>query len=210
MYVAVGLGVLTKGPVAAVIPRARVPRLPRGASRAAPAARDDDSRRRPDRAGHGGAVVRRALPAARVDATSPSSSSAKTSAAITETVGVQARGPLFYLPVVLTDALPWSLCLPAVVVAWVRDRRHAARDDVRAYGCARCCCSGSSSSSCSSRCRRPSRTSTSFRSSWRWRARRRLGGARPSGRDCDSRGSGGTLHRSSASRGRAGVSACVS
>jgi len=40
----------------------------------------------------------------------------------TETVGVQARGPLFYLPVVLSDSLPWSLCLPAVVVAWVRER----------------------------------------------------------------------------------------
>jgi hypothetical protein len=45
----------------------------------------------------------------------------------TATVGVQTRGPLFYLPVVLSDALPWSLFLPAVVVAWVRDRR-AARD----------------------------------------------------------------------------------
>ena len=50
----------------------------------------------------------------------------------TETVGVQARGPLFYLPVVLSDALPWSLLLPAVVVTWFRERRLAgARRDLR-------------------------------------------------------------------------------
>ena len=42
-----------------------------------------------------------------------------------ETVGVQARGPLFYVPVVFTDSLPWSLCLPAVVVAWARERGRA-------------------------------------------------------------------------------------
>jgi 4-amino-4-deoxy-L-arabinose transferase-like glycosyltransferase len=46
----------------------------------------------------------------------------------TSTVGVQTRGPAFYLPVLLGDSLPWSLCLPAVVAAWVRDRRaNAAR-----------------------------------------------------------------------------------
>jgi 4-amino-4-deoxy-L-arabinose transferase-like glycosyltransferase len=42
-----------------------------------------------------------------------------------ETVGVQSRGPLFYLPIVITDALPWSLCLPAVVAAWWRERQRA-------------------------------------------------------------------------------------
>jgi 4-amino-4-deoxy-L-arabinose transferase-like glycosyltransferase len=42
-----------------------------------------------------------------------------------ETVGVQARGPDFYLPVVFTDSLPWSLCLPGVVVAWWRERSRA-------------------------------------------------------------------------------------
>lgn len=42
-----------------------------------------------------------------------------------DTVGVQARGPFFYVPVVFSDALPWSLCLPAVVVAWARERTRA-------------------------------------------------------------------------------------
>ena len=41
----------------------------------------------------------------------------------TETIGVQARGPFFYLRVVPGDMLPWSLCLPAIVFAWRRDRR---------------------------------------------------------------------------------------
>jgi 4-amino-4-deoxy-L-arabinose transferase-like glycosyltransferase len=41
----------------------------------------------------------------------------------TETVGPQSRGLDFYLPVVFSDALPWSFCLPAVVVAWWRSRR---------------------------------------------------------------------------------------
>ena len=41
----------------------------------------------------------------------------------TTLVGPQSRGPLFYLPVLLTDSFPWSLCLPAVVVAWRKDRR---------------------------------------------------------------------------------------
>jgi 4-amino-4-deoxy-L-arabinose transferase-like glycosyltransferase len=43
----------------------------------------------------------------------------------TETVGVQARGPLFYLPVVFSDTLPWSLFLPAVVAAWWQERQRA-------------------------------------------------------------------------------------
>jgi 4-amino-4-deoxy-L-arabinose transferase-like glycosyltransferase len=43
----------------------------------------------------------------------------------TETVGVQARGPLFYLPVLFSDALPWSLCLPAIVAAWAGERHRA-------------------------------------------------------------------------------------
>ena len=41
----------------------------------------------------------------------------------TETIGVQQRGPFFYLRVIPGDMLPWSLCLPAVVYAWLRDRR---------------------------------------------------------------------------------------
>jgi 4-amino-4-deoxy-L-arabinose transferase-like glycosyltransferase len=43
----------------------------------------------------------------------------------TETVGVQTRGPLFYLPIVFTDSLPWSLCLPAAIAAWMRERHRA-------------------------------------------------------------------------------------
>ena len=42
-----------------------------------------------------------------------------------ETVGVQTRGPLFYLPIVFTDSLPWSLCLPAVIAAWASERHRA-------------------------------------------------------------------------------------
>jgi 4-amino-4-deoxy-L-arabinose transferase-like glycosyltransferase len=42
-----------------------------------------------------------------------------------ETVGVQARGPEFYLPIVFTDSLPWSLCLPGAAVAWMRERHRA-------------------------------------------------------------------------------------
>jgi 4-amino-4-deoxy-L-arabinose transferase-like glycosyltransferase len=42
-----------------------------------------------------------------------------------ETVGVQTRGPLFYLPIVFTDSLPWSLCLPAVAAGWMNERRRA-------------------------------------------------------------------------------------
>src|SRR6185436_12243098 len=41
----------------------------------------------------------------------------------TETVGVQERGPFFYLKTLWSDMLPWSLCLPAIVYAWRRDRR---------------------------------------------------------------------------------------
>src|SRR5678816_4904640 len=41
----------------------------------------------------------------------------------TSTIGVQERGPLFYVPVLFSDMLPWSLCLPAIVYAWLRDRR---------------------------------------------------------------------------------------
>jgi 4-amino-4-deoxy-L-arabinose transferase-like glycosyltransferase len=40
-----------------------------------------------------------------------------------ETIGVQERGAFFYPKVLLSDMLPWSLCLPAIVYAWWRDRR---------------------------------------------------------------------------------------
>ena len=81
--------------------------------------------------------------------------------------GPQSRGPFFYLPVVLTDTLPWSLCLPGVVVAWSRDRR-VGEPGARRTRTARCCCSGLRSSSFSSPCRRRSRICTSFRSLPQW------------------------------------------
>ncbi|HXW05545.1 MAG TPA: glycosyltransferase family 39 protein [Vicinamibacterales bacterium] len=41
-------------------------------------------------------------------------------------VGVNAsRGPLFYIPVVFSDALPWSVFLPAAAAWWFADRRQA-------------------------------------------------------------------------------------
>jgi 4-amino-4-deoxy-L-arabinose transferase-like glycosyltransferase len=50
----------------------------------------------------------------------------------TSLVGPQSRGAFFYLPVVFTDSLPWSLCLPAAVAAWLRDRRqHRMGPDMR-------------------------------------------------------------------------------
>jgi 4-amino-4-deoxy-L-arabinose transferase-like glycosyltransferase len=42
----------------------------------------------------------------------------------TDGVGVNSdRGPLFYLPVLLSDSLPWSLFLPAAAAIWWRARR---------------------------------------------------------------------------------------
>jgi len=39
-----------------------------------------------------------------------------------------ARGPLFYLPVLFSDGLPWSLLLPAGLWAWWRERREPGID----------------------------------------------------------------------------------
>jgi 4-amino-4-deoxy-L-arabinose transferase-like glycosyltransferase len=43
----------------------------------------------------------------------------------TSLIGPQSRDAWFYLPVVFTDGLPWSLCLPGAVAAWLYDRRAA-------------------------------------------------------------------------------------
>jgi 4-amino-4-deoxy-L-arabinose transferase-like glycosyltransferase len=43
----------------------------------------------------------------------------------TQLIGPQSRGPWFYLPVVLTDMFPWSFVLPVAVAVWLRDRRSA-------------------------------------------------------------------------------------
>jgi len=45
----------------------------------------------------------------------------------TETVGLQHRGPLFYIPVLLTDLFPWSLFLPAALWAAWRARNPQTR-----------------------------------------------------------------------------------
>jgi 4-amino-4-deoxy-L-arabinose transferase-like glycosyltransferase len=46
-------------------------------------------------------------------------------ARFTDGVGVNAeRGPLFYIPVVFSDAFPWSLLLPAAAMMWYADRRR--------------------------------------------------------------------------------------
>src|SRR6185436_1435287 len=52
----------------------------------------------------------------------------------TETIGVQERGPFFYLPVLFHDMLPWSLCLPAIVYLWRRDRRSLADPSLMTAG----------------------------------------------------------------------------
>jgi len=43
----------------------------------------------------------------------------------TSVIGPQSRPVWFYLPVMLTDGLPWSLCFPGIVAAWLYDRRTA-------------------------------------------------------------------------------------
>jgi 4-amino-4-deoxy-L-arabinose transferase-like glycosyltransferase len=125
MYVCVGLGVLTKGPVAAVVPAlvflvylAAHGELGRVREMMIP----------------GGALIALAIVAPwYVALYSQHGWTYITSFFIgenigrfTETIGVQARGPHFYLPVVFSDSLPWSLCLPAVVAARWRSRRRAA------------------------------------------------------------------------------------
>jgi len=121
MYVTVGLGVLTKGPVAAVIPlvvfaaylaahrelgRLREMMIPLGTLIALTIAAPWYVALYFE---HGWTHITGFFIGENIGR-------------FTETVGDQARGPLFYLPVVATDMLPWSLCLPAVLIAWRRDR----------------------------------------------------------------------------------------
>ena len=130
MYASVGLGVLTKGPIAAVIPflvflaylavhrelgRLREMMIPAGAIIALAIAAPWYVALY---AQHGWTHITGFFIGENVGR-------------FTETVGVQARGPLFYLPVVFTDTLPWSLCLPAVVLAWRRDADRPAEADAR-------------------------------------------------------------------------------
>jgi 4-amino-4-deoxy-L-arabinose transferase-like glycosyltransferase len=124
MYVTVGLGVLTKGPVAAVLPflvfvayLAIHRELGRLREMMIPA----------------GALIALAIVAPWYIALYLQHGWTHITAffigenvgRFTETIGVQARGPLFYIRGVLWgDMLPWSLCLPAVVMTWWADRRR--------------------------------------------------------------------------------------
>ena len=123
MYVSVGLGVLTKGPVAAVIPflvfvtylafhrelaRLRDMMLPLGTLLAV-------------------AIVAPWYVALYMQDGWTYITGffiGENLGRFTESIGAQARGPFFYLPVLLSDTLPWSLCLPAIVMAWRADRRN--------------------------------------------------------------------------------------
>ncbi len=127
MYVCVGLGVLTKGPVAAVLPalvfliylavhgelgRVRTMMIPAGTLIALAIAAPWYVALYGQ---HGWTYITAFFIGENLGR-------------YTETVGVQARGPFFYLPVVFSDSLPLSLCLPGVVAAWFRDRRARATD----------------------------------------------------------------------------------
>ena len=121
MYLSVGLGVLTKGPVAAAIPmlvflaylavhgeirRLREMMIPAGTLIALAVAAPWYVLLYAE---HGWTYITEFFIGENLGR-------------FTETVGVQARGPFFYLPVVFTDALPWSLCVPAIVIAWWHER----------------------------------------------------------------------------------------
>jgi 4-amino-4-deoxy-L-arabinose transferase-like glycosyltransferase len=130
MYLSVGLGVLTKGPVAAVIPflvfvgylavhrelgRLREMMIPAGALIAL-------------------AIVAPWYVALYLEHGWTHITAffiGENIGRFTETIGVQARGPHFYIPVLFSDTLPWSLCLPGVIMAWRADRRRNGPASVR-------------------------------------------------------------------------------
>ena len=146
------------------------------------------------------AVVRGALSRARLGRTSGRSSSARTSSGTRPARRRQDRSPWFYMPVVFSDSFPLSLVLVAAAVAAWRERD---RFD------GRCCGAGSPPSSDSSRCRRASRTSISFRPSPPSRPDRRSDRARPAAAASGGRGRTGRL-RSRRSCWRSPASACSS
>lgn len=121
MYVAVGLGVLTKGPVAAVVPalvflvylavhrelgRLREMMIPAGTLIALAIAAPWYVALYLE---HGWTYIYEFFIAENIGR-------------YTDTIGVQARSPFFYIPVVFTDSLPWSLALPFAVAAWWKQR----------------------------------------------------------------------------------------
>jgi 4-amino-4-deoxy-L-arabinose transferase-like glycosyltransferase len=128
MYVSVGLGVLTKGPVAAVIPflvfvtylafhreigRLRDMMLPLGTLIALVIVAPWYVALYMQ---HGWTYITGFFIGENIGR-------------FTETIGAQARGPDFYLPVLLSDTLPWSVCLPAIVMTWRADRRSIRKPD---------------------------------------------------------------------------------
>jgi 4-amino-4-deoxy-L-arabinose transferase-like glycosyltransferase len=127
MYVAVGLGVLTKGPVAALLPglvffaylllhrelaRVREMMIPVGAAVVAmlvvPYYAALYQR-------HGWGPITTFLMGENFDR-------------FTEGVGVESsRGPLFYAPIVFSDSFPWAILLIGAAVMWFVDRRATGR-----------------------------------------------------------------------------------
>lgn len=129
LYAAVGFGMLTKGPVAAVLPaavffvylalhgelaRIKDMMLPTGAALAL-------------------AIVAPwyiALYSANGWAPIQSFFLGENFERFTSSLGVE-RGPFYYIPILFTDSLPWSLLLPAAVIFWLRERPAAAADAQR-------------------------------------------------------------------------------
>ena len=124
MYVAVGLGVLAKGPVAAALP-ALVFLLYLGVHR--------EWRRLREMMIPTGTAIALAIAApwyvmlyAQGGWTHISSFLLSENVErFTSTFGPTGRGPFFYLGVMFTDSLPWSLALPAALAVWLRERRQA-------------------------------------------------------------------------------------
>jgi 4-amino-4-deoxy-L-arabinose transferase-like glycosyltransferase len=123
MYVSVGLGVLTKGPVAALLP---------GLVFAIYLIVQRELRRTREMMIPAGVVIVLAIVVPWYAALYARDGWTYISAfflgenldRFTEGVGVNAdRGPLFYLPVIFTDSFPISLFLPAAAAAWFADRR---------------------------------------------------------------------------------------
>jgi 4-amino-4-deoxy-L-arabinose transferase-like glycosyltransferase len=131
MYVAVGLGVLTKGPIAVVLP---------GAVFALYLLLRRELRRIPSLMIPSGIVIVVAIVAPWCVALylrhgwQPLADfiMGENIVRYAAGIGVQSeRGPFFYIPVLLSDAFPWSIFLFAAAVAWWSDRRVAHPPDDR-------------------------------------------------------------------------------
>src|SRR6476620_7883700 len=132
MYAAVGLGVLTKGPVAAALP---------GLVFAIYLVVHGELRRVREMMIPTGVVVVLAIVVPWYAALYhrygwtciTSFFVGENIARYTEGIGVETRrGPLFYIPVVFSDSFPWSLCLFGAAGLWLADWR-AARSTVQPF-----------------------------------------------------------------------------